>query len=921
MPRNIYISHGTRDEKRLQENILVEALRIYGVDTYYIPRKIVTRDRILNEIIDSKFVDAFSVEMYVESVDGFEGEGTFLSKFGLEVKNQLKVAIARKRWNELVGRFQVGHAVRPAEGDLIFIPMVNEVFEIKFVDGESSPFYQLSNLPMYRFTLETYDYTNDKIDTGIDAVDLIEREEGFKYVVNITPPTTSDLGYQIGDSLSQTLSDGTIVTGEVADIRKQSSELATHFNDSLWSYVSGLASDLPSPANGFDYHDLVVLDDWNDPIHNTYPFKSSVHVMKEVNDSNTPYIPGPSAPYETSPTVEFSEPPTYTVDLSDAGVLDLSADTILLSSTFYDSLETGDPIKYFNDAVDAGDNVNYAPEFAPGGNFLYRLYPHQIGTEFLTSYFVIKVGSNKIQLTTSYDDAVDSSPSNTLDFISLGTGSNHTFRGFRARGSVNSSGGGIVSITATDSTSSGLIDQYGGTGYASAPSVTITDGTEQGVGTSGDYDTSATGSGSGFVGSVSISNGKIVVDSNNLYDLTISNAGTNYRGGGQAYDDVAGNTIPSPYWWGAGWELDGNLPSPTRAYYDPQEQIDMSGRSIASDVFSGGASYYYQRHATLIGDRVAISVGHAALSVGDRIRFVNNVDFIGSNSSDTREFEYTIEAVHTTGMSNDRAVYILNESAHSSLKRYKFIDTSSSDWDSVFGTDFSVEGFWLNQFGLANVGPLTETGGRFEPAEDDSQRDSRFVPFSIKSGSVSPAPSTTNTDWSLDDGVWRPAISGDSGCPAFILSSAEPILIGTVVTTSVDYSLGLSKITSADLDIAINAMVASDSQISADYDSNPDQFRYTEVSPNEIITNVEVDIVGTNSDDSQAIWSVSGTTNGKLTSDSSSTGYKISSIDSSLESIQDNDETAENNTFEIEGNAFLDFTATNPFGEANFIDE
>jgi hypothetical protein len=218
MPRNPYISHGTTNEKRLQEELLVEALQFYGVDVYFIPRKIVTRNLILNEVFQSSFSDAFKVEMYFESVDGFEGDGTLLSKFGLEeVRNQAKLVVSRLRWQQLVGRFNVGHSVRPAEGDLIFIPMVNGLFEIKFVEGES-PFYQLQNLPQYRLTVEQFDYNNQNLNTGVEVIDQIERDYASTRTLYIETSEPENLTFGIGDTVTQTLSGGTVVTGEVADI-------------------------------------------------------------------------------------------------------------------------------------------------------------------------------------------------------------------------------------------------------------------------------------------------------------------------------------------------------------------------------------------------------------------------------------------------------------------------------------------------------------------------------------------------------------------------------------------------------------------------------------------------------------------------------------------------------------------------------
>ena len=216
MPRNSYISLGTTNEQRLQENLIIEALSIYGHETYYLPRNIVNRDTILNETIQSKFGDAFRIEMYVSNVDGFEGDGQFISKFGLEIRDQVKLVVARKRWEELVGRFKVTQSVRPAEGDLIYFPLVNGLFEIKYAVGDS-PFYQLQNLPTYELTCELFEYGNEQIDTGILEIDDVERNEAFRSILTIS--TTSGSGtFQYGEEVTQVLDSDTTITGEVASV-------------------------------------------------------------------------------------------------------------------------------------------------------------------------------------------------------------------------------------------------------------------------------------------------------------------------------------------------------------------------------------------------------------------------------------------------------------------------------------------------------------------------------------------------------------------------------------------------------------------------------------------------------------------------------------------------------------------------------
>jgi hypothetical protein len=175
-PRNVYFSHGTRSEQNLLEDLIIEAMSIYGHDVYYIPRKIVNLDTILNEDVISKFEKSFKVEMYVESVDGFEGDGKLIAKFGLEIRDQITLVVARRRWNSLVGRFgYTQDSVRPREGDLIFFPMTRGLFEIKFVE-DKKPFFQLNNTPTFKLICELFEYGGQDIDTGIDVVDLTQKQ-------------------------------------------------------------------------------------------------------------------------------------------------------------------------------------------------------------------------------------------------------------------------------------------------------------------------------------------------------------------------------------------------------------------------------------------------------------------------------------------------------------------------------------------------------------------------------------------------------------------------------------------------------------------------------------------------------------------------------------------------------------------------
>lgn len=206
MPRNQYFSQGTSSEQNLYEDITIEGLRIYGHEAYYIPRKIVNEDSIFNEDQLSEFGSSYTIEAYVANVDGYEGEGDLLSKFGLEIKDQITLVIANRRWEQLIGRHvandtNLDRSVtrRPMEGDLIYLPFVKGLFEISFVENED-PFYQLQNLPTFQLKCELFQYGDESIDTGIDEIDTYETQFAESQRLALGEGTGT---YKIGEDISQ----------------------------------------------------------------------------------------------------------------------------------------------------------------------------------------------------------------------------------------------------------------------------------------------------------------------------------------------------------------------------------------------------------------------------------------------------------------------------------------------------------------------------------------------------------------------------------------------------------------------------------------------------------------------------------------------------------------------------------------------
>lgn len=172
--RNPYFSQGTPSEQNLVEDLIIESLKIYGQELYYIPRQLVSKDEILGEDRLSRFVNAFPIEMYFENVDSFDGQGAFIQKFGLMMEQSATLVVARKRWEHLIGNYNITTLPkRPNEGDLIYFPLTKGLFEIKFVKHQD-PFYQLGKLYVYKLQVELFQYSSEKIDTGKPEVDVFE---------------------------------------------------------------------------------------------------------------------------------------------------------------------------------------------------------------------------------------------------------------------------------------------------------------------------------------------------------------------------------------------------------------------------------------------------------------------------------------------------------------------------------------------------------------------------------------------------------------------------------------------------------------------------------------------------------------------------------------------------------------------------
>ena len=165
---------GNENEKRLHENIIIESLKIFGQDVYYMPRTLVNRDLIFGEDTSSKFDDSYAIEMYFESNEGFAGEQEIINKFGLEIRDDTTLVVSKRRFEEHVSSTaNLIASGRPNEGDIIYVPLMNSFFEILFVEDQE-PFFQLGSLPVYKLKVTRWEYASEKLDTGNEVIDQYE---------------------------------------------------------------------------------------------------------------------------------------------------------------------------------------------------------------------------------------------------------------------------------------------------------------------------------------------------------------------------------------------------------------------------------------------------------------------------------------------------------------------------------------------------------------------------------------------------------------------------------------------------------------------------------------------------------------------------------------------------------------------------
>jgi hypothetical protein len=201
MVTNPYFSNYNHiNEQNLLDDLVVESHQIHGIDVYYLPRKVITKENTFREATVSAYDQAFLIDMYLKSTDGFEGEGEFLSKFGLELRDQIVMSVARRTFQNDIGKLL--RIERPMEGDLIYFPLSKALYQIK-VAQKRTIFYQLGGLYEFTVTAELFEYSNEVFSTGIPDIDNVYNGLSTKEDLNEPFPDIDDSLLDILDTQSQ----------------------------------------------------------------------------------------------------------------------------------------------------------------------------------------------------------------------------------------------------------------------------------------------------------------------------------------------------------------------------------------------------------------------------------------------------------------------------------------------------------------------------------------------------------------------------------------------------------------------------------------------------------------------------------------------------------------------------------------------
>jgi len=279
MATNPHFQHfDATNEQYLVQDLIIESIKIYGHDVYYMPRTLVNEDTLYSEDTISAFNDAYVVEMYIKNVDGFEGEGDFMSRFGLEIRDQITFSVAQRTFKNLLLDSTYD---RPKEGDIIYFPLTKKVFEIRFVEHESV-FYQTGALQTYDLVCELFQYEDQAIDTGIEDIDKIEREESYSIDVVLDSGTgtytTGETVYQ-GTNLASANTTAEVVSWTLSSKTLRVMNLVGTFN-TTYNVIGG------SSSASYSFTSTDYQQDKQDTTSDSYKLEIEADAVLDFTESN-----------------------------------------------------------------------------------------------------------------------------------------------------------------------------------------------------------------------------------------------------------------------------------------------------------------------------------------------------------------------------------------------------------------------------------------------------------------------------------------------------------------------------------------------------------------------------------------------------------------------------------------------------------
>ena len=278
MATNLYFQNvSSHAEQELINSLTSEVIQIHGLDVFYLPRSVVKEDLLMGEDVLSKFSTVYEIEMYLKSTEGFGGEGDLVSKFGLDVRDEVIFTVHRDRF-ELATDMS-----KPLEGDLIYLPINKGLFEIKFVEHEQ-PFYQSGKNYSFDITCELFQYAEEQLDTGVSEIDSIEREQSAAIDLVMTAGgsgtfSVDEAVYQ-GPSLANATGKGIVVSWNTTTRTLRVNDTSGTFAAST-NVTGDTSGAVWSQASAADYQELPTT-----PFADNKEFETDGDAILDFSESN-----------------------------------------------------------------------------------------------------------------------------------------------------------------------------------------------------------------------------------------------------------------------------------------------------------------------------------------------------------------------------------------------------------------------------------------------------------------------------------------------------------------------------------------------------------------------------------------------------------------------------------------------------------